>query len=241
MTMRFLLAALHWLLAWPVQAQDPLAPFIPPPDPTTPGTYIEGHLLGGRADAWPGAPDLLFRNTVTLPPCTHFLCDGSPKLYARSLLLGEIGDGPDLALRRAGPDGAPYNTTEPAAVPSGTSLGPIYWMAYGGKYGGGLAWNPAEGGGPSSVGRNAQIYAKAVNAQTATNRAGEFFIGTTPPGNPGNPIDRFRITAAGRTCIFFIDTPDGTPGWYEIRQGKPDTFANGWRTLVTRNNPDCTP
>src|SRR6188508_1172360 len=72
--------------------QDALRPFVPPPAEIKLGTVLTGQLLVGRTDAWPGAPDFFCRQSTTASNVVHPLADGSPKCYARSMVLGDIGD-----------------------------------------------------------------------------------------------------------------------------------------------------
>src|SRR4051812_41319414 len=206
--------------------QDALRPFVPPDADVKLGTVLTGQLLAGRTDAWPGAPDFFCRQSTTSssnvnPP----LADGSPKCYARSLVLGDIGDAPDLVLRRAGPDNANYNAS-PAPVLSRTYLGGLYWQAWGGqceqgRYG---YWSGCGGNG-----RNAFIYSLSVGAQTGTSRAGSLHLATTPIGNNGSPEDRLVLSDDGRVIINTL------AGMKEIEIGDADSCGTGYRCLRVAN------
>ena len=95
--------------------------------------------------------------------------DANHKLFTRSLILADIGDPSDFAMRRAGPDGAGPEAT-PEAVPPNTTLGVFYWSAFG-SHG---DW----------VGRNAQIYARARSDQGAGSAGGSLHLCTTTAGTP---------------------------------------------------------
>jgi hypothetical protein len=155
----------------------------------------------------------------------HPLADGTPKCYAKGMILGDIGDAPDLVLRRAGPDNAPYNA-RPQPVPEGTLLGALYWQAWGercepGQYG---YWSGCGGNG-----RTAQIYSRTAGEQTGTSRAGSLHFATTPPGNNGEPIERFVITADGGIVL---QTP---VGMREVQVGSADSCGTGFRCLRVAN------
>ena len=113
-TLAFLLA-----LSLTGSASDIPAPFVPPNASTRAGLVVDSHLLAGRSDAWEGAPDFFCRQSESHSNVIHPLADGTPKCYAKGMVLGDIGDAPDLVLRRAGPDGAAYNG-RPQPVPEGT-------------------------------------------------------------------------------------------------------------------------
>jgi hypothetical protein len=205
--------------------QDALRPFVPPDAALKLGTVLTGQLLVGRTDAWPGAPDFFCRQSTTASNVDHPLADGSPKCYLRSLVIGDIGDAPDLALRRAGPDNANYNAS-PAPVDSGAYLGGVYWQAWGGRcepgrYG---YWSGCGGNG-----RTAIIYSRSVGAQTGTSRAGSLHLGTTPPGNNGSPEDRLVLSEDGRVIINTL------AGMRTIELGSPDSCGTGYRCLRVGN------
>src|SRR6266498_4904700 len=177
--------------------QDALRPFVPPNAELRLGTVLTGQLLAGRTDAWPGAPDFFCRQSTIPSNVRHPLADGSPKCYMRSLIIGDIGDAPDLGLRRAGPDNANYNAS-PVPVDPGTYLGGLYWQAWGGRC------EPGQYGywsGCGGNGRTAIIYSRSIGAQTGTSRAGDLHLGTTPVGNNGSPEDRLVLSADGRVII----------------------------------------
>lgn len=160
------------------------------------GLYI------GRGDEWKGAPDFYFsmEDLSNSSGANKYLQWGTPKLGVRSLMLADIGDAPDLAIRRAGPDNAPYNGVGAPTEP-GTNLGNIYWQSYGGTYfdNAQYGWWPGNG----HNGRAAMIYARTCGFQTKDARAGEIYIATSPNGNPGDPVDKLRINCAGDIQIKF--------------------------------------
>ena len=96
-------------IALTAHAQEALAPFVPPNANSASGNVLRGQLLWGRTDSWPGAPDFFCRQSNSQSNVLHPLADGTPKCYAKGMVLGDIGDSPDLVLRRAGPDGADFN------------------------------------------------------------------------------------------------------------------------------------
>ena len=205
--------------------QDALRPFVPPDADIKLGTVLTGQLLAGRSDAWPGAPDFFCRQSTTASNIRHPLADGSPKCYVRSLIIGDIGDAPDLALRRAGPDNANYNAS-PAPVGPGTYLGGLYWQTWGGRcetgqYG---YWSGCGGNG-----RNAIVYSRSVGAQTGTSRAGSLHLATTPVGNNGSPEDRLVLSDDGRVIINTL------AGMKQIEIGSPDSCGVGYRCLRVAN------
>ena len=205
--------------------QDALRPFVPPNAEVKLGTVLTGQLLVGRADAWPGAPDFFCRQSTTASNVLHPLADGSPKCYVRSLIIGDIGDAPDLGLRRAGPDNANYNAS-PEPVGGDTYLGGLYWQVWGarcepGQYG---YWT-----GCSGNGRNAIIYSRSAGAQTGTSRAGSLHLGTTPMGNNGSPEDRLVLTEDGQVIINTL------AGMKTIEIGSADSCGTGYRCLRVAN------
>jgi hypothetical protein len=214
-------------MSFPVHAQqDALRPFVPPNAEIKVGTVLTGQLLVGRTDAWPGAPDFFCRQSSTQASVVnHPLADGSPKCYARSLVLGDIGDPPDLVLRRAGPDNADY-TASPAPVPAGTFLGGLYWQAWGGRC------EPGQYGywsGCGGNGRTAVIYSLTVGAQTGSSRAGSLHLATTPLENNGTPLDRLVLSDDGRVIINTL------AGMKAIEVGDADSCGTGYRCLRVAN------
>ena len=103
-------------IALTAHAQEAIAPFVPPNANSVSGNVLRGQLLWGRTDSWPGAPDFFCRQSNSQSNVLHPLADGTPKCYAKGMVLGDIGDSPDLVLRRAGPDGADFNG-KPQHVP----------------------------------------------------------------------------------------------------------------------------
>jgi hypothetical protein len=217
--------ALDLALSLTVSARDTLAPFVPPNAGSTKIQKFDRHLLWGRTDAWEGAPDFFCRQSESHSDVIHPLADGTPKCYAKGMVLGDIGDAPDLVLRRAGPDDAPHNAG-PQPVSEGTSLGTLYWQAWGercepGKHG---FWSGCGGNG-----RTAQIYSRTAGEQTATSRAGSLHLATTPVGNNGEPQDRLVITPDGRIILNTL------VGMREVQLGPPDSCGPGYRCLAVAN------
>ena len=207
-----------------VHAQDALAPFVPQ-NAARKGTVLEGHVLAGRKDSWAGAPDFFCRQSDSHSDVLHPLADGTPKCYAKGMVLADIGDPPDLVLRRAGPDGAAYNS-KPEPVSSGTALGTLYWQSWGarcepGQFG---YWSGCGGNG-----RTAQIYSRSVGEQTGQSRAGSLHLATTPAGNNGSPVDRLVLTSEGQIVLYTV------LGMREIEIGSPDSCGTGYRCLRVAN------
>ena len=196
-------------------ADERIAPFLEPGLDVTEvphQVFEEGaFLLGGRTNVWPGAPDFLLRMDGKLAnwPLSG---DGTPKFYARSAILSDIGDSPDLVLRRAGPDNSAPDAT-PAPLEPGANIGTLYWQGWGGRCKG----DPHSYGfnaGCGNNGRNAAIYARAIGEQSGHSRAGSLHFATTPKGNPGEPIVRIEITADGEVLV----NPDQNPMTMRIRR-----------------------
>jgi hypothetical protein len=213
------------LLSLTVSARETLAPFVPPDAKSTKVRTIDRHLLWGRTDAWEGAPDFFCRQSVSHSNTIHPLSDGTPKCYAKGMVLGDIGDAPDMVLRRAGPDNAAYNA-RPEHVPEGTTLGTLYWQAWGERC------EPGQDGfwsGCGGNGRTAQIYSRTAGEQTGISRAGSLHFGTTPVGNNGDPIDRFVINPDGGIVL-------ATPvGMRQVEVGSADSCGTGYRCLRVAN------
>ena len=221
--MRVSILTLSLLAASSASAQE-LRPFTPPNAAPT-GNVFTGQLLWGRPDAWPGAPDFFCRQSESHSDVAHPLADGTPKCYAKGMVLGDIGDAPDLVLRRAGPDGGTYPAL-PQPVPGGTSLGGLYWQAWGarcepGQYG---FWAGCGGNG-----RTAQIYSRTVGTQTGASRAGSLHLATTPEGNNGSPVDRLVITEDGRIILNTL------VGLRAVELGDADSCGTGYRCLRVAN------
>lgn len=208
-------------------AQDArLLPFVPAGD-ETPATILDGYLLGGDPSVWPCAPDLFFRSRDFGGDerTGHCLDDGTPKLYARSLVLADKGDAIDLAIRRAGPDNG-GKTGTPATVGAGANLGTIYWQA----------WGPnddrPEGywkAGKGKNGRVAAVYARADGNQTKNSRPGKLCIATTPSGQGGDPIDRLCVDNKGTPLLFFNGK------LVPVTVKDKDTCGKGFRCLRVPN------
>jgi hypothetical protein len=113
-------ATIFFVLAFSLSVSaQVVAPFVPPNAIPSNLWAIDRNLLWGRLDNWEGAPDFFCRQSETHSNVIHPLADGTPKCYSKGMVLGDIGDAPDLVLRRAGPDGAAYNA-RPQPVRQGT-------------------------------------------------------------------------------------------------------------------------
>jgi hypothetical protein len=170
-------------------ADDRIAPFLEPELDITRvphQVFKEGaFLLKGRTTVWPGAPDFLLR-TDKKDANWPLSDDGTPKFYARSAILSDIGDAPDLALRRAGPDNSTADGT-PAQLQPDVNIGTLYWQAWGGR----CQEDPQGYGfksGCGNNGRNAAIYARTIGTQTGDSRAGSLHLATTPVTQGTEPL-----------------------------------------------------
>jgi hypothetical protein len=213
------------VLSLTVSAREAMAPFVPPNARSKKVQVIDRHLLWGRTDGWEGAPDFFCRQSDSQSNVIHPLADGTPKCYAKGMILGDIGDAPDLVLRRAGPDDAPY-TARPQPVPAGTTLGTLYWQAWGERCEPGLYgyWSGCGGNG-----RTAQIYSRTAGEQTGASRAGSLHLATSPLENNGDPVDRVVIAADGEITLH-------TPvGMREVEVGPADSCGTGFRCLRVAN------
>ena len=111
-------------------------------------------------------------------------------LVLRKLYLTDLGDPPDLALRRIGPDGAAWDTPRSDYQPPtpGSNLGTLYWQGWDG-----------EGFGD----RSAQVYCR----KEGDGSGGSLHLATTPEDGH-EPVDRLTIGPDG--MLDFGDTPIGT-------------------------------
>ena len=124
-------------------------------------------------------------------PSTHtqdFLFKLNDQAFVlRKLYLTDIGDPPDLALRRIGPDGAAWDTERAdfQAVRDGQNLGTLYWQGWDG-----------DGFGD----RSAQVYSR----RQGDGSGGSLHFATTPVDGH-DPVDRLTIGTDG---LFDLgDTP----------------------------------
>jgi hypothetical protein len=154
-------------------------------------------LLAGRPSPWDGARD--------------FQVDPDGNLKARELYLQDIGDPPDLAFGRAGPDDVPFDAGAPAAVSVGANLGTMYWRF----------WEPERGWHRRAV----QIYARYQG-----DGAGSLHLATNPGGHVGEPdagmVDRLVIESDGTLRLdgipmdehgrFRVRGPDGRIGYVGV-------------------------
>jgi len=221
---RSILVSLIMLSTTVAYADERITPFLKPgldPANAPHQVFEEGaFLLGGSTDVWPGAPDFMLRMDKRLAtwPLSD---DGTPKFYARSGIFSDIGDAPDLVLRRAGPDNASKDGT-PVPLEPGTNIGTLYWQSWGSR-----CENDRNGfnAGCGNNGRNAAIFARTLGQQTGSSRAGSLHLATTPEGNPGEPLVRIEITAGGDVVI----GPDHDP--VTLRVSRPEALRE--TALVT--------
>lgn len=184
------------------------------------GIYADpasGDVRMGRRDGNSEVPDFHFRASA----------DGrvSPKLYVRSIIVGDMGDAPDIGLFRAGPDNADRYTATPQAVSEGTNVGTIYWFSYGGFE---PHAHPKDG--LLGSGRMAQIYSRARGPQTAKSTPGSFHIATTPDG-ARTPTDRILVEKNGDLWLWH--PTHGRLARVTIAQ--PDSCGTGLRCLAVEN------
>lgn len=107
------------------------------------------------------------------------------RIQGRSLLLTEVGDPPEVGLRRTGgthPDGPV------AATVATETLGLLHWTG----------WCSDSDNFQS---RSAQIYARAVENITSTAAGGSLHFGTTTAGTAAGCTDRMVIREDGRVDV----------------------------------------
>lgn len=116
--------------------------------------------------------------------------NGSQSLTVKKALITDIGDPPDSAMRRIGPDGAPWDLprSEWRRVPANQNCGTWYWQA--------ICALSDIATALGFVGRLAQIYARTRGDQTPTSSPGSLHLGTTPDGHI-EPLDRLEIEKDG--------------------------------------------
>lgn len=141
-------------------------------------TEIQG--TGLRVGPNAGAPAYNFAsgngNLDEYGPFDLFWDAYNRKLHTRSLLVEDVGDPPDLVLRRGGESavGYPDNPAAKGQIGNGTSMGSIYWEAWGNT-----GYNAA----------SAAIFVRAVGAQTdAGNNGGEMWFCTRVQNSWGNAL-----------------------------------------------------
>lgn len=113
------------------------------------------------------------------------------RIYARSAIYGEVGDSPEIQLRRAGPDnnGYPYPSGGGlAGIASGTTLGQITWYPFQTPNGG----TPNVTTGASIGNPSGGIYMQAAQDQFPGKAGGRMYFATTP-NNAGNYVTSLVI------------------------------------------------
>lgn len=173
---------------------------------TSSGTCQQGEVTGNS----------LRIGDIFLPHLSDFEYDpGTKKVKLRSLLIAELNDTPDLALRRVNGSEA-----SPSAVLPNELVGVLYWQPYG-----------TNGSYDASVqspfyGRIGQIQARAFGQQTSTSRAGRLAFAT---GRPNDTVIRERafIDEQGRWIVL---------GRASVEDGQLDstmaTDSFGWMTVL---------
>ena len=154
----------------------------------------------GPGDEWPGAPNFLvmLEDRSTNDP-GNLIQGGTGKTFARSLIVADKGDAPEIAIREAGPDNSQWTDWAAAPVEPGKNLGTIYWQAFGKTSAGTNGWWTGNG----NNGRQVSLYARSCGQMTAQNRAGEFYIATSQLNNPGNPVPRINVNCDGKIRMNF--------------------------------------
>ena len=150
--------------------------------------YIENDELV----RWLGKAFMLGREGPSDLNADFFFDFNDQALKARKIYLTDVGDPPDLALRRIGPDNSPWDLRreEFQAVADGQNIGAVYWQAFDG-----------EGFG----GRNAMVYCRARGPQAPGSTGGSIVLSSTPIGSP-HPRDRVEIEPDGTLNLSGVPT-----------------------------------
>lgn len=178
---------------------------------------VRANIIGGRADARAEAPDFVWDNADF-------------KLMSKGLLLADIGDSPDLAIRRAGPDGGSYNTP-PTGLLNGETIGRIYWQAYGDNGAYTNDWDTNTTGQHQAAFIGAQL-TQSTGVITTTMRSGIVAGSTTVPLNSVT-----SLPAVGRVLVHATDGTDVTVNYTGVDVANKNlTGCSGVdRTLNTGN------
>ena len=116
--------------------------------------------------------------------------DANLKYHIRSILLEELADTPEIALRRV--NGTEQN---PQPVEPNEVVGLWYGQAWGKRIDGTYGYDT--GRGSPYYGRQAQFQIRAIGQQTGYSRAGQWEISTTPVGSTVSRIRTYG-TSDGR-------------------------------------------
>lgn len=133
-------------------------------------------VLIGKNTGWTGPA----MNNNLARPIDFWWDDDKRRLHTRTILLTELGDPSECALRRA--EGT-YPDGTPAGVGSGVTIGLVHWTA-------------AVSSDASFQGRSAQIYSRTTETITSTAAGGDLHLATTPNGTL-SPVDRIVIENSG--------------------------------------------
>ena len=202
-------------LAWPATAQETVT--LAPGAAVTVGCQVTATTEPAPAstDGTVTGTDLRVGETFLAHLSDFEYSHAIRKARMRSLLLADLNDTPDLALRRV------IGTVEsPTAVLPNELVGVLYWQPWGenGAYDVGLD--------SPYYGRVAQLHARAIGPQTATSRAGRLGWAT---GRPNDTVVRERgfVDEWGRMIVTGrASTEDNGI------DSTVDTSAWGWLTVL---------
>jgi hypothetical protein len=170
-----------------------------PEQSVIPFAWHPGYNVWGRLDANPLFPD------TALSPATAYwgtpTQDGTPKLKARGLILGDLGDSPDIQLRASGPDRGAYNGKAEAFAYKGSPIAKIYGQVYAPDCEGNLSFYAGCG----HWGRLGIIEFGITDTPTATNRPSYIKFYNTPPGSADSRGDFYM--ANGQLLGLNVGTP----------------------------------
>lgn len=124
-------------------------------------------------------------NNSTARPIDFWYDAAKLRLHLRTVLLTEVDDPSELALRRVDVTGSSTYPDGPnlAGVPSGSTLGMIHWTG-------------AVSSNYTFSSRSAQIYARAAEDITTTAAGGKLIFATTPLGTAAGTADAAEIDAS---------------------------------------------
>lgn len=126
----------------------------------------------------------------------------SLKTYTRSLILTDVGDPPDLCLRRANlTNQSDYPQGTPAPIEDGQNMGTFYWMG----------WAETGSGNGGFQTRAAQIYTRSKGDQDLVNHGGELHVATAPQDTAGNPQDALVVRHNGNVDMVRTGSGFGLP------------------------------
>lgn len=118
-----------------------------------------------------------------MPIADFYYSNQFRKVFVRSIIVSEIGDPPDIAIRRAS---GTYPNGTPSQVLSGENIGTLYWQGFTDD--------------ANYQCRQAQIYARAAENLHSSSAGGNLFLATTPIGGTST-LDRITILHNGNVGI----------------------------------------